>query len=204
MIKVAITGNIASGKSCVEKILQEAGYNVLDADKVGHELLKYDSDTIDNIKKLFKGIDILNTDNSLSRDKIGKIIFYDIEKKKELENILHKKIDAKTKLFFEEHKNEKIVFASIPLLFECNMDKEYNKIIFVSAPEKLRIERLIQRNKYSLDYAKKRIQSQEKEETKITKSDYIITNNSDIKNLKIQVEMILDNLVQFCHIPPLH
>lgn len=194
MLKIAITGNIASGKSQVENILIDLNYKVADTDKINHDILKNDIDTINEIKNAFFSEDITDENNDISREKLGKIVFSDNSKKTLLEKILHKRINEKVNEFFEENKNEKITFVSIPLLFETNQQKNFDKIIFISADEKLRLQRLIKRNNYSVEYAIKRIKSQESEEQKIKKSDFIVYNNSDFKNLENQISAVLKKL----------
>ena len=195
MIKVAITGNIASGKSCVENYLKDKGFKVIDADKVNHSLLLHDDVVIKEIKNLFKNQDIIGIDGTLSREKIGKIVFSDKKMKSELEKILHKKIDEEIEQFIKINEKEKIIFVSVPLLFETNQDVKYDIIIFVSAKEKIRLIRLMKRNNFSEEYAKVRINSQMKEELKIKKSDYVIYNNSDFENIKHQIDNILKELI---------
>lgn len=194
MLKIAITGNIASGKSQVENILIDLNYKVADTDKINHDILKNDIETINEIKNAFFSEDITDENNGISREKLGKIVFSDNSKKSLLEKILHKRINEKVNEFFAENKNEKILFVSIPLLFETNQQENFDKIIFISADEKLRLQRLIKRNNYSVEYAIKRIKSQESEEQKIKKSDFIVYNNSDLKNLKNQISDVLQKL----------
>lgn len=192
MIKIAITGNIASGKSQVEKILSELGYCVADTDKINHNILENDKGTIEKIKSLFP--DAIETNGVVSREKLGKIIFYDKEKKLKLEEILHKKIFEKLNEFYYNNSNRDIIFVSAPLLFEINREKDFDKIIFVSADENIRLNRLMKRNGYSKDYAMKRILAQDNEGKKIQKSDFVIYNNSDLCNLKKQILNILEKL----------
>ncbi len=194
MLKIAITGNIASGKSLVEDFLIKLGYKVIDSDKIVHNILENDNKAIKKIKELFSTDDILNVKGNISRDKLGKVVFSNIEKKKALEKIIHIIVKEKIDNFFELNKEEKFVFVSVPLLFEANFDKFFDKIIFISAPEDIRLSRLINRNKYSIEYAKKRIQSQAREEDKIKKSDFVIYNKSDLKTLEEQTKDILTKL----------
>lgn len=196
MIKVAIAGNIACGKSEVEKIVINLGYKVVDTDKINHTILSEDISAIEEIKQVFSFDDILDENGNISREKLAKVVFTSDEKKQLLEDILHKRIFKKVNEFFEENKNEKIVFVSIPLLFESKQEKTFDRIIFISADERIRLERLIKRNNYSEDYAKIRINSQEKEDEKIKKSDCIIYNNSDLNNLKQQVENCISKLIR--------
>lgn len=194
MIKVAVTGNIASGKSCVEEYIKQSGYKVIDADKINHEILSYDENIIRKIKNLFTGYDILSNEGNLSREKIGKIVFSDKEKMKQLENILYKEISKRINRFFEENKSESIVFVSAAMLFESGFYKDYDKIIFVSASSDIRKKRLIERNNYTEEYAQKRISAQECEEEKIKKSDFVIENNTDLCELKNKTLEVLRNL----------
>ncbi|MCD7779069.1 MAG: dephospho-CoA kinase, partial [Candidatus Gastranaerophilales bacterium] len=169
MIKAAITGNIASGKSQVEKILLSKGYKVADTDKINSFILMTDLSAIKEIKEAFDKDDILDDNNNISREKLGKIVFSVGWKKVKLEEILHKRINERVEKFFEENSSEKIVFVSVPLLFETKQQDKFDKIIFISADEDIRLKRLIERNNYSREYAKIRIKSQEREEEKIKK-----------------------------------
>ncbi len=194
MIKTAISGNIASGKSQVEKVLRSKGFKVIDTDKVNHFILASDISAIKEIKEAFKDDDVLDEQGFISREKLGKIIFSAGSKKLKLENILHKRIFAKVNEFFEENAKEDIVFVSVPLLFETGQESMFDKIIFISADEDVRLKRLMQRNNYSQSDAKVRILSQQSEEEKIKKSDYIIYNNSDFLSLNRQIAEILKKL----------
>ena len=191
MIKIAITGNIASGKSCVEKLLSDAGYKVADTDKINHSILSDDNDAIKTIIKAFSQDDILSQDMKLSREKLGKVVFADAHKKNILENILHPIIKKRVDEFCDMNKSEKFIFISAPVLFECGMDKDFDKIIFVYAPDEIRLKRLIMRNNYSKEYAIQRMQSQENQDSKVKKSDFVIYNDSDFENLKHQIDNLL-------------
>ena len=193
MIKTAITGNIASGKSQVENFLTSLGFSVIDSDKVNHNLLMYDSHVMSEIKNIF-GEEIIEN-NKISKEKLAKIIFDIPQKKQQLEQILHKRIKEAINNFFEQHSHEDIVFASVPLLFEAEWEKNFDKIIFVSADENIRLKRLMQRNNCSYDMAKKRIMAQNAEKSKINKSDFLIVNNSDLDNLKQSTMIIVQQLL---------
>ena len=185
MIKVAITGNIASGKSEAEKILKEKGYKVFDTDEIAHEILESSSEILDT----FKNYDILDNEN-ISRQKLGKLVFNNIELKQKLESIIHPLVKKNIKQIFETYKNEKYVFISIPLLFEANMQDLFDKIIFIYCDDEIRLKRLMKRNNLSIEDAKQRMSSQESQNEKIKKCDYVIKNESTIDNLKIEIDKL--------------
>ena len=195
MLKVAITGNIASGKSEVEKMLLNLGFKVADTDKINHFILMSDYSAILEIKNAFKDEDILDDGGAISREKLGRVVFSSLEKKLKLEEILHKRIFEKVEEFFKENESRDVVFVSIPLLFETKQQEMFDKIIFVSADEDTRIKRLMKRNGYTKEYALERMNSQGEEFEKIKKSDFVIYNNSDFISLKNQVKTILEKII---------
>ena len=190
MIKFALCGNIASGKSTVQKLLENQGYRVLDTDKVAHELL-----TVNNSELFleFKKFDVFEN-GEFSREKLGKLVFTNKEIKQKLENILHPQIREKMKEFFEQNQNEKYLFVGIPLLFEANMADLFDKIIFIYADDDIRLKRLLLRNGYSVDYAKARLNSQMRQEEKAQKSDYVINNNGSIEELNFNIIKLFEQI----------
>lgn len=190
MIKFALCGNIASGKSTVQKLLENQGYRVLDTDKVAHELL-----TVNNSELFleFKKFDVFEN-GEFSREKLGKLVFTNKEIKQKLENILHPQIREKIKEFFEQNQNEKYLFVGIPLLFEANMTDLFDKIIFIYADDDIRLKRLLYRNGYSVEYAKARLNSQMRQEEKTQKSDYVINNNGSIEELNHQLIRLFEQI----------
>ena len=179
MIKVAIVGNIASGKSTVEKFLQEKGFKVYDTDIIAHEILA----TSDDVQKEFGTFD---------RKKIAKIVFSDSSKLKILESIIHPKVKKELEKIFIS--NEKVIFISVPQLFEAGFDNLFDKIIYIIADARLRKERIINRNKLTAEEAQMRIDAQS-EINKIEKSDFIIENNGTIEDLRLKVYEILNMIL---------
>ena len=194
MLKVAITGNIASGKSTVENILMEKGYKVLDTDVISHELLR-DESIKNKIVTSFSEFDILD-DNEISRPKLGKIVFGDEELRKKLESILHPRIKNEIIRFFVhlDKQGEKIAFVSVPLLFEAKYEDAFDKVLLVCADDKIRLERLIIRNKISLKNAENRLKIQISQDEKIPLADYVIYNNKSLLDLYRRIDEILELL----------
>lgn len=182
MLKIALTGNIASGKSIVQELLLSYGYKVLDTDSVGHKLLE----TNEIIKKEFADYEILQ-DGKISREKLGKLVFSNPELLNKLNSLMHPLIKSEIEFFFKTNSLEDKVFVAIPLLFETEMDKMFDQIVMIYANDKLRLERLIKRNNLTEDYALKRLHSQMAQDKKVLKSDIVIKNESSIEDLKKEV-----------------
>lgn len=187
MIKVALVGNIASGKSTVENFLFKRGYSILDTDIVAHKLLDQKAESI---IELFKDFDIVD-DGRISREKLGKLVFADVNQKIKLENILHPLIRIKIEEFFNAQEGEKLVFVAIPLLFEAGMEDLFDKKLFIYADDNIRLERLMKRNGYTKEYAQIRINSQISQDEKIKKCDWVVYNNSTIRDLELQLARLL-------------
>ena len=185
MIKSAITGNIASGKSTIEQMLKDRGFVVYDADKLSHEILYEKSDLIE---EKFKGLDILDENNNISRKKLGDIVFKNNGYKLKLEEIIYPDLKLKINKIFKDKNNERYVFVSIPLLFEVGWQYMFDKILFVESEDNIRLARLMERNNLSKDDALLRINSQQKQKEKMQKSDFIIRNNDDIMLLQKQID----------------
>ena len=190
MLKIAITGNIASGKSAVQKLIEDCGYKVLDTDILAHEIL----DESPEIKSEFSDFDVFDTNGKISRQKLGKLVFSDEILKQNLEKIMHPRIGEKMADFFEKNIGEKFVFVGIPLLFETGMQDMFDKIILVYTDDSIREKRLIDRNHYSLEYAKIRMNCQGSQEEKKKLSDFVIYNNGSFDDLKFSVENLLSIL----------
>lgn len=194
MLSVGLTGNIASGKSIVESYFEKKGIPVINADDVTHELIEKDRDIQQKIKKIFVGHDILNENGSISRTKIGQIVFSDQEKLEELEEIIHPEVLKKIEHFFDTKRDYPIAIASVPLLFEVDIRPMFDKTVLVCADKKIRLQRLMNRNGYSLEYALERINSQISQEEKRNIADFIIENNNDILELELQINKIVERL----------
>ena len=175
MLKVAIVGNIASGKTTVEKIIEEKGFKVYDTDKIAHDILAFNED-------------VLNSFGTNDRKELGKIVFSNPEKLKQLEEIIHPLVKKELLKIFES--DLKIVFISVPQLFEAGFDTMFDKIIYITADENIRKERLIKRNSFTPEEALIRIKAQ-KEADMAKRIKFVKKNNGSIEELEEQTLKIL-------------
>lgn len=190
MLKFAIVGNIASGKSTVENELMKKGFKVFDADKLSHAILE---NSKDEVIQEFDGFDVVEN-GEISRAKLGKIVFNNKNLKEKLEDIIYPKLKDKILKIFDENSSEKFVFISIPLLFEVGWQNLFDKILFVKTDDEIRLNRLMKRNSYSKDEAMARILAQIPQEEKIKKSDFIICNNGTLEMLQNEIERFIIQL----------
>ena len=194
MIKIAITGNIAAGKSVVENIINNLSYPVIDTDKIVHDLFRNSQDLNIQIRETFENYDIY-TDDLIDRKKLAKVVFADRKLLKKLEEITHPFIIDEVLKFFERTQNEKFAFVSVPLLYEVNWGYLFDKVIMVAADNEIRLQRLMNRRKLSREDAQKRMNAQIPQEEKIKFADFVIYNNTNYIDLNSQINDILCKLV---------
>ena len=195
MLKVAITGNIGAGKSLVEKLLRKRGYTVVDADKITHEILRSDEETIEKIHSFFGHKDIYEEDGTISRRKLGKLVFANPGMRYKLEFIMHPVIKDKMKEFLNNDCDKKVLFVAVPLLFEAKMQDLFDKTILIAADEPLRLKRILARDKMEFSEAKDRISAQQPQEEKMNKADFVIYNNTNLASLEFQLDLVLKRII---------
>ncbi len=187
---IGITGGIATGKSVVAGLIKTKGYPVINADKVGHQVLEMESVKKTLIKEFG---DILGSRGKVDRKKLGDIVFEDREKLKVLNGILHPKMVNMILKKSEEIKelNEEI-FVEAAVLFEMGLDKHTDFIVVTDCPDEVRIERLMKRDRLSFDEAKKRVNFQSPREFFLKKADWVIDTSKDFENTSKQVFKMLN------------
>lgn len=184
-ILIGLTGNIASGKSSVGKLLKENGLPVIEADRIGWEILER-KEIIQEILDVFGNI---LKDGKVDRKKLGNIVFSNKRKLRIFNAIVHPPLLQKLKREIDK-RSGKVIVVNAALIFEWEIEHWFDKIILVTAEKKKRIDRLL-KNNLTRKEAIQRINSQMDEKEKIKKSDFIIENNGTKTQLKEKILSIL-------------
>lgn len=189
---IGLTGSIASGKSTVSSMLKRKGYPIVDADEIARLVVEPGTPVMQAIRKEF-GQEVLQTDGSLNREKMGERIFGSEQEREKLNAIIHPAIRKEMLQQKETHLADgaNTVVMDIPLLFESKLQSFVDKIIVVSVMPKVQKERLIARNKLTEQEAENRIKSQLSMDYKEAKADAVIDNNGTIEETGNQLESIL-------------
>ncbi|SFV57062.1 Dephospho-CoA kinase [hydrothermal vent metagenome] len=186
---VALTGGIATGKSTVAAQFVSAGFVVIDADRIAHQIL---DDVSFEVARIF-GDEVLQN-GKVNRAILGRIIFAQTQKRKVLEALLHPLIfDEILRLSDIEDQKKKPYLVDIPLFFETG---RYNigRVIVVYASQQQQIERAMQRDNVSRDTVLRRIEAQMDIEQKRNQADYLIDNSGDEQQLDKKVISVIQHI----------
>ena len=193
MIKIAITGNIGSGKSTITRIVRELGFKVFDSDQEVEKAMKK-KDLINKISEEFKSkIPGLIKRNKIDKVKLGEFVFSNTKELKKLEQIVHPKVWESKEKFFDKNCNELVVFLDIPLLFEKKLQSNYDFIIRTFVSSKVQKERVLKRKNMTQVKFNKIIKTQainSNVESKFISLD--LNTEEDIKILKIKIKNFLE------------
>ncbi len=193
MLKVAITGGIASGKSEVGRLLRKAQQVVIDLDDLSQEVVALGSLGLSELVAEF-GQHILNNDGSLNRAKLKNILFSNVLDKELIEAILHPKIISlmKQKMAYYEQQNARQIFIITPLLLEANLLAKFDKIVVIDCTKTKQIERLITRDNIDSKTAKDIIKNQASRIERLgIKNAIIIDNNGSLVDLENNFKQLL-------------
>ena len=170
---VGLTGGIGSGKSVILEVFSSYGVPCYQADNRAKELMQKSPELIRQIKVLF-GEDIYQ-DKKLNRSKLADIVFGDKKKLKSLNALVHPLVN-KDFQFFLNQQNTAYVIKEAAILFETGVAKDCDETILVTAPEKLRIQRVMKRDKLNAEHIKSRMSHQWSDDKKIPLANYVINN----------------------------
>jgi len=188
MIRIALTGSIGMGKSTVAKMFESAGVPVFDADAVVRQLQGPGGSLVDKIGALFPGCVRCGT---LDRDCLAEIVLADPAKLALLEGIVHPAVREAREHFIAGRAQAPALVFEIPLLFETGGEKEFDKVIVVSAPPEVQLGRVLQRPGMSAEKLRSILARQMPDEEKRRRADFVIDTGTDLSTTEGQVRDIL-------------
>jgi dephospho-CoA kinase len=192
MLVVALTGGIGAGKSAVAQNFAELGALVIDADQLARIAIERGSDGFAEVLLRFGEELILNGD--IDRKKLAEIIFSDEQARRDLEAIIHPRVQAMFAEAVADLDHDDILIYEIPLLAETNAAEKFDYVITVEADLELRKARLLKRGLY-ISQIEKRMAAQASEESRTALADTVIRNDGDEDSLLRQVENLWESVL---------
>jgi len=191
VLLIGLTGNIASGKTEVARIFADLGATVIDADELAREAVSPGTPALAAIRAHW-GDRVLNPDGSLNRAAMRAVAFSNEADRKTLNAIVHPAVKQLRDQLVEEarRRGDPVVIAAIPLLYEAGLERDYDRVILVDAPEATRLSRLVRRRGLGADIAKRMMAAQMPAALKRARADVVIENESDLKALRRSVERV--------------
>jgi dephospho-CoA kinase len=195
MLKVALTGGIATGKSYVLAQLRKRGVACLDSDELAHGVTAAGTEATAAIAARF-GEDVLAADGSVNRRKLGPIVFADATARRDLEAIVHpavyRAITAGLRAF-ELVEQPPLAVVDVPLLFETGAADKFDKVIVTTCPPEVQIARLAERG-LTEEAARQRLAAQWPTDEKVSRADFVIHTDGTFENTNRQIDEVVRNL----------
>jgi dephospho-CoA kinase len=188
MIRIALTGSIGMGKSTVARMFERAGIPVFDADAEVRHLQGPGGALVDRIGKRFPGT---VRGGVLDREKLAELVLDDQRRLAELEKIVHPAVRDARAEFIDKHRDAAALIFEIPLLFETGGEKDFDKVIVVSAPTDVQRERVLRRPGMTADKLASILSRQTPDEEKRRRADFVVDTGTDLSTTEAQVRDIL-------------
>lgn len=196
MLKVGLTGGIACGKTYVTELLRKLGCEVIDADIAARKVVEPGQPAYEEIVQTF-GREILQTDGTLDRAKLGAIVFADEKLRAQLNAIVHPRVHQLQVNWLAEvaaRNPDAITITDAALMIESGGFPRYDKIVVVFCAPEIQLARLMQRNNLSETEAKQRIAAQMPTNEKLTYADYSIDTSAGFESTQQQVAVLFSEL----------
>ena len=175
MQKICITGSIGSGKTTVANIFKAIGIPVFNADINAKEL--YAEENVKTLLLKNFGKTIFDSDKNINKEILASIVFNNPDALKKINSIIHPLVMENFHNWSKLQSSNSFVIFESAIIFESGLDKEFDKIISVSAPEDLRVKRVMKRDSVNSDKVLQRIKNQWSNEAKVKLSDFVIIND---------------------------
>ena len=198
MLKVGLTGGIASGKSTVSEAFARLGAKVLDADEVAREVVLPGKPAWTKLRHTF-GSEFFHPDGRLNRSKLRRLVFADPEQRSLLNAIVHPEVMREIDFRFEQltsSAEHAVVLVDIPLLIEVGVAHRFDKVVVVYANESVQLMRLMERDGLSREEARQALSVQIDLREKAKKADFVIDNSGTPGETQAQVEKVWQELLE--------
>ncbi|MGI5257208.1 dephospho-CoA kinase [Streptomyces angustmyceticus] len=193
MVKVGLTGGIGAGKSEVSRLLASYGAVIVDADKIAREVVEPGTPGLAAVVEEF-GTDVLASDGTLDRPKLGRIVFADPEKLKALNAIVHPLVGARSAELEASAGPDAVVVHDVPLLTENGLAPLYDLVVVVDAAPQTQLDRLVRLRGMAQDEAGSRMEAQATREQRLAVADLVIDNDGPLEALEPQVRAVWERL----------
>ena len=202
MLSVALTGNVAAGKSMVAAHWAELGVPVIVADELARAAVVPGSLGLSSVAEAF-GAEVLAADGSLDRARVREVVFEDPAARDRLEQILHPIIWRLREEWLEERRGEGagLVVSEIPLLFETGRQGDFDAVVLVDAPSALRLARMMEHRGLSERDARRIMDAQMDAGAKRERSDFVLDNDGSPDDLKSEADRVLEEIRSGAGIP---
>jgi len=189
MLRVGLTGGIGSGKSEAARLFAKLGAAVIDADEIARRLVEPGSAAFDEIVRVFGG-DCLDENGRLNRSALAEIVFNDAARRRQLDAILHPRVRECIEQDIQACGRHPYVIIVVPLLLEAAQTDLVDRILVLLAPERIRQQRVIDRDARTPDQIRAIMQSQAPDAVREQAADDIIRNTGDLDDLASAVERL--------------
>ena len=197
IVRVGLTGGIASGKSTVSRLLAERGAVVIDYDQLSHDVVAAGSEGLRQVVEAF-GEQVLSGDGSLNRPALGSIVFADPVARRRLEGIIHPLVEEAARPVDEEARGsdgQVVVVHDIPLLVETGRADEFDTVVVVDVDPAEQVRRVVERDGRSEEDAWSRIRAQASGQERLDVADVVIDTGCSLEDLPHEVDRAWDHIL---------
>ncbi len=187
MVRVGLTGGIASGKTTVANEFAQRGAFLIDADLLAREVVAPGTAGLATVVARF-GSAILDVDGSLNRHALGAVVFNDDVARVDLNAIIHPLVLARAAEIEAQNQDRAVIVHVIPLLVETHQEHDFDEVIVVDIDPELQCARLMERNQLTREQALARISAQVSRQQRLAAATIVISNNADRDQLSTEIE----------------